>query len=351
MNASIAPHVIDLRSDTVTKPTAGMRRAMAAAEVGDDVFGEDPTVNRLQAVAAELLGKEAALFVPSGTMANQLAIRCQTELGDEVLIERGSHPFNYEVAGAAAISGVQLIPLDGRRGLLDAAQIAAAARPPAAYLAPITLLCLENTHNRGGGSVYTLERLTAVSEAARRRGLRVHLDGARLFNACVATGTPAADFARCAESVSFCLSKGLGAPVGSVLAGPRQLIARAVRFRRMLGGGWRQAGMLAAAGLYALEHHVERLAEDHANARRLAEGLATIEGVLLDPATVETNIVVFDIAGAGLEVNTAVARLAEAGVRLVPFGPTLLRAVTHLDLRRGDIERALHLMRQVFRAS
>ena len=342
---------IDLRSDTVTKPTPGMRRAMAEAEVGDDVFGEDPTVNRLQERCAELLGKQAALFVPSGTMANQLAIRCQTQHGDEALIERGSHPFNYEAAGAAAISGVQFIPLDGRRGLLEAPQIAEAVRPPAAYLAPTTLLCLENTHNRGGGSVYPLEQFVAVTAAARQKNLRIHLDGARLFNACVAADVPPAEYARHADTVSFCFSKGLGAPVGSVLAGPQQVIQRALRYRRMLGGGWRQAGILAAAALYALDHHVERLAEDHASARRLAEGVAKIDGVRIDPDLVETNIVVMDIAKSPLDTPAAVARLADAGLLVVPFGPTLLRAVTHLDVDIEAIQEALRIITAVFQGA
>lgn len=329
--------VIDLRSDTVTRPTAAMRAAMAAAEVGDDVFGDDPTVNRLEAVAAERVGKEAAVFVPSGTMANLVALLAHTSPGDEVLLGDQSHIFHYEVAGSARVAGVQVHPLANRAdGALDAASVRAAIREPNIH-APVTrLLCLENTHNRCGGAALPTSETDALASIAHEGGMTVHLDGARIFNAAVALETEPARLARNCDTVSFCLSKGLGAPVGSLLCGPRELIQRARRHRKMLGGGMRQAGVLAAAGLYALDHHVQRLGEDHANARHLAEGLRRIPGFA--PNVPETNIVVVDVEGAA---TAWVAALRDAGVLAVPFGPSRLRMVTHLDVTAEDIEEAL----------
>jgi threonine aldolase len=325
---------IDLRSDTVTRPTAAMRAAMASAEVGDDVYGEDPTVNRLQERAADLLGKEAALYVPSGTMANQLAIRAQTSHGDLVLAGVGAHLLRYESGAAAAISGVQVRTL-GDAGLFSAQDVRAALPPPDHHNAPATLVALENTHNAAGGRIFALDAVDAIAAVAAQHGLRLHLDGARLWNAVVASGVEARRWARPFDTVSFCLSKGLGAPVGSLVCGSAATIDRVHRFRKMLGGGMRQAGILAAAGLYALEHHVERLAEDHANARRLAAGLADLGYPVEEPT--ETNIVMFDVPDPGAFLRGSRA----AGVLINPVAGRRFRAVTHLDVGGRDIDEAL----------
>jgi len=340
--------MIDLRSDTVTKPSAGMREVMARAEVGDDVFGEDPTVNRLQEVAASLLGKEAALFVPSGTMANQLAVRLHTHPGDEILVEAGSHVVRYEGGAAAALSGVQTCWLPGIRGILEPAQIEAAIRPPDYHNPPTTLICLENTHNRGGGSIYPLTTIAAIRKIAEARGIAMHLDGARLFNAVVANGIPAAEYARPFETVSFCLSKGLGAPVGSLICSDAGRIGKLRRLRKMFGGGMRQAGIIAAAGLYALEHNVQRLAEDHRHSKQLAGALVGLPGVRITPEHVETNIVVFDIHETGHTAEEVLRRLKAEGLLLIAFGPATLRAVTHLDVTGEQIEHACAILKKVF---
>src|SRR5512139_3289968 len=268
---------IDLRSDTVTKPTAAMRKVIFEAEVGDDVFGEDPTVNALQEKVARLLGKEKAIFVPSGTMGNQLAIKSHTQPGDEVILEASSHPYNFEGGASAALSGVQFNCLKGVRGVIDASQIEEAIRPEDHHFAVSRLICLENTHNRGGGTVFPIAKIAEISKLAKSRGLLVHLDGARLWNASVASGIEPREYAQYADSVSVCLSKGLGAPVGSLVTGSAAFIDRVHRFRKMFGGGMRQAGLLAAAGIYALDHHMERLREDHDHAKRLAHGLTVLE--------------------------------------------------------------------------
>lgn len=332
---------VDLRSDTVTRPTPAMREAMARAEVGDDVFGEDPTVAALEARVAERLGHEAGLFVPSGTMANQIAILAHTRPGDEVVVGAGAHSATYESGGAAALAGVQCVTA-GTSGHFDVAELEAVIHEPEPFghVAPTTLVMVENTHNRAGGVVLPVERMVEIAGVCRARGLALHLDGARLFNAAVATGRPAADWGRRADSVSICLSKGLGAPVGSVLCGSRAFVRRAHRFRKMLGGGMRQAGILAAAGLYALDHHVTRLAEDHRRARRLAEGLAALPGVRLDPARVQTNIVVFGLEPTAPDPAALCAAVA-ADVRALPFGPRQVRLVTHLDVDDAGVERAL----------
>ncbi|TAL11790.1 MAG: low-specificity L-threonine aldolase [Nitrospirae bacterium] len=342
--------MIDLRSDTVTKPSPAMREAMATAEVGDDVFGEDPTVNRLQETAARLLGKEAALFVPSGTMANQLAVRLHTRPGDEIIVEAGAHVVRYESGAAAGLSGVQTCWLQGTRGILTVEQIEAAIRPPDYHNPPTTLICLENTHNRGGGTIYPLDPIKAIRKAAEPRGIAMHLDGARLFNAVVATGIPASEYARHFETVSFCLSKGLGAPVGSLICADRERITKLRRLRKMFGGGMRQAGILAAAGLYALDHNIARLAEDHVHAKTLAATLAGLPGLRINPDHVETNIVVFDIGETRRTADEALAALKAEGLLLVPFSPTTLRAVTHLDVSRGQIEQACAILKKVFAA-
>lgn len=333
-------HIIDLRSDTVTKPSPGMREAMARAEVGDDVYGEDPTVNRLQERAASLLGKEAALFVPSGIMANQLSLRVHTRPGDEVIIESRSHIVRYEHGAAAALAGVQLHWVNGTRGIMAPEQVEAAIRPKDPYNTITALISLENTHNSGGGTIYPLQAIQRIRAIAARHQIPMHLDGARLFNAVTATGTAAAEYARHFETVSFCLSKGLGAPVGSVIVADRSRIEKLRPLRRMYGGGMRQAGILAAAGLYALEHHVGRLKEDHQHARRLAELLQGIPAVSLDPAHVETNIVIFDVKLGHRSAQELLAALNMNGVLINAVGPSSFRAVTHLDVSAEDIEKA-----------
>jgi len=329
-----------------------MRRAMAEAEVGDDVYGEDPTVNRLQERAAELCGKEAALFVPTGSMGNQIAVKLHTRPGQEVVIEERGHIYNYEMAAMSAVAGVLARPVrsaDGS-GVLTWPEIAAAVRANDApyYVAPTGLVALENSHNLAGGTVMTRERTEEICDRAHALGLRVHLDGARLFNAAAALGASVAELAGPADSVMFCLSKGLGAPVGSVLLGGRAFIDEARAWRKLLGGGMRQAGVIAAAGLVALEETPPRLAEDHANARRLAEGLAEIEGVGIDPARVKTNIVVFDLTRPGADAARVCQRLkVEHGVLASGFGPSTIRMVTHYDVTAEDVGRALDALRGV----
>jgi threonine aldolase len=339
---------IDLRSDTVTRPTPAMRQAMANAEVGDDVFDDDPTLHLLQERVADLLGKEAALFVVSGTMGNELAVGTQTRPGDEILLERECHIFNYECGGPAVLAGVQTNPLTGVRGALEPAQVAASVRGPDYHNPPTRLLCLENTHNRAGGAVIPLERLAHTARAGTERGLKVHLDGARLWNASVATGIALARWAEPFDTVMMCFSKGLGAPVGSILAGERDLIARARVMRKRLGGGIRQGGVLAAACLYALDHHVERLADDHRRARRLAELIQGTPGIDADPARVDTNILMFDLTDPSATAEAAAQTLRQRGLWIAAYGPRRLRAVTHLDVDDAAIERAGALVRGLF---
>ncbi|MCD6339250.1 MAG: low-specificity L-threonine aldolase [Verrucomicrobia bacterium] len=336
---------IDLRSDTVTQPTPAMREAMARAAVGDDVFGEDPTVNELEARTAALLGKEAALFLPSGTMSNQVAIRAHTEHGDEILLEVSSHAYLYEAGAPAALSGVMCRLIPGKRGLFTAEDLRAAVRPTNMHFPPARLLCVENTHNQGGGSVWPLEQIAEVAEAARELGLRTHLDGARLWNAAAAAGRSEAEYAAYFDSVNVCFSKGLGAPVGSAQAGSAEFIRRARRFRKQFGGGMRQAGILAAAALYALERHRSRLAEDHANAKRLAQGLANLPGLDTNPAEVETNIVL--IRTRSMPAPEMVRRLQQQGVLTLARDAETIRAVTHLQVSAEDIDRALNIWAEV----
>lgn len=333
--------MIDLRSDTVTKPTAAMRRAMAEAEVGDDVYGEDPTVNRLEEVAAEITGKEAALFVPSGTMGNTIAIKCLTRHGQEVICESRGHLLNYELSMTAWFSGCLIRAVDAPDGILTWERIEGAIRPLGPHAADTGCIELENTHNMAGGTVYPPQVLKDVCARAHALGLRVHVDGARIFNAAEACGVSVRELCEPADTVMFCLSKALGAPVGSILAGPRDVIAQGRLYRKRLGGGMRQAGVLAAAGLVALKETPPKLAEDHANARLLAEGLAQLDGVRVEPAVPATNIVIFDIAGTGMTGAELSARLRERGVLIHPIGRTALRAVTHYDVSRADCERAL----------
>ena len=333
---------IDLRSDTITRPTKGMRRAMAEAEVGDDVYGEDPTVNRLEARVADLLGMDAGLFVPSGTMANQLCLHVLTDPGDEVILARSSHVFNYESGASGLLSGVQLHPLDGDRGRLSPAPVAASVRPDAVVAPRSRVLSIENTANKAGGVVYTVERVQALADVAQQHDLSLHLDGARLWNAAAALDVEIATLAAPAHLVWVALSKGLGAPVGSVVAGPASLIDAARRARKQFGGGMRQAGILAAAGLYALDHHRDDLSHDHAKARRLAEGLAACPPFHLDPDTVDTNIVIFDTPPD--RAAPIVEDLRAHGVLLSPFGPSTIRATTHRDVSMAAIEEALQII-------
>jgi len=336
---------VDLLSDTVTRPTKAMRQFMCEAEVGDEQTLEDPTVNTLQEMVAELLGKEAALFLPSGTMCNEIAMRVHCRPGDEMIIHRTAHPIHYEAGGPAALAGVNVSALDGARGQYDENAVAAAIRPDSRYMPKTRLLWVEQTSNVGGGSIWPLARIAAVTDVARRHGLRTHLDGARLMNAVVASGVAARDYAKPFDSAWIDFSKGLGAPVGAALAGSREFIAEAWRLKQQMGGAMRQAGIIAAGGVFALRHNVNRLAEDHANARRLAAGLSKLPGVVLDPASVETNIVFFELKGP-VEAKQVVAALLARGVRMGAMGAKTIRAVTHLDVSAPQIDRALEAAAQ-----
>jgi threonine aldolase len=339
---------IDLRSDTVTKPTEEMREAMARAEVGDDVYLEDPTVNRLQEIAAAMLGKEAALFVASGTMGNQVCVNIHTRPGQEVILEERSHIFNYEMSAMAAISGTLGRPVRGEDGILDWPSIEAAIRPRTAYyVAQTGLVTLENTHNMAGGAVTPLARMEEICDRVHSAGLPVHLDGARIFNAAIALGRDAADLARPFDSVMFCLSKGLGAPIGSLIAGSRSFIDRALAVRRMFGGSMRQVGIIAAAGIVALEKMTRRLIEDHANAQLLAIGLAEIPGIRIDPEKVTTNILVFDVSMSGLNTGEFSAALKQRGILANGINPREMRMVTHKDVSAADCEEGLSAIRDI----
>lgn len=334
--------MIDLRSDTVTQPTADMRRAMLAAEVGDDVLGDDPTVSALEAYVAELLGKEAAVYMPSGTMTNQVALRSHTQPGDEIILEAESHIYYYEGGGPAALSGVSCRLLSGEDGVFSAAAVEQALRPLDPHFPPTRLVCVENTHNRSGGRIFPLETIQEIAQVCNQHDLRLHLDGARFWNACVATGISEADYAAPFDTISVCFSKGLGAPVGSALVGSAETMAKARRFRKLFGGGMRQAGIIAAGALYALEKHRDRLAEDHDNAQRLAQGLQALPGIEIDPASVQTNIVNFDLPG---QSAAAIAkRLGQSGVAVLATGPCRIRAVTNLMVSREQIDRALEVI-------
>jgi threonine aldolase len=336
------PPPIDLFSDTVTRPTPGMRQAMCEAEVGDEQLREDPSVNRLQEMVAEQLGKEAALFLPSGTMCNQVAFAVHCRAGDEILLHELAHPLLYEAGGPAALVGAVLRPLPGPRGMFTPEQVRAAARPPVHYMPRTRAVSIEQTANIVGGACWPLARIEAVCGAARALGLRCHMDGARLLNAVVASDTPARAFAAPFDSVWIDMTKGLGAPVGAVLAGSRDFIEEAWIYKQRFGGAMRQAGIVAAAGIYALEHHVDRLAEDHERARRLARGLAELPGITVDADRVDTNIVLFGLAAPAPDADTFADRALRAhGVRFTVIGPTTLRAVFHLDVPADGVERAI----------
>ncbi|MFO0783788.1 MAG: GntG family PLP-dependent aldolase [Phycisphaerales bacterium] len=343
---------MDLRSDTVTRPTPAMWEAMRAAPLGDDVLGDEPTVQQLEARIAALLGKEAALFTPSGTMANQLAIRTVCGAGDEIIAHRDSHIIHYETGAPAALTGAMVNTVDGPSGLFDAAAVRAAVRTPNVHHPRSLMLVVENTQNRGGGAVWPMEQWADVAKTGRSLGLHVHVDGARLFNACVAAGYAAGSFAQHADSVSVCFSKGLGCPVGSALVGPAPFITRARRFRKMFGGGMRQSGLLAAAALHALDHHVKRLAVDHANARRLAAGLAGLPGIALQvpPDQTPTNMVFFTIPSSLGTAQEFCQRLAGLAVLMIAMDPQRVRAVTHLDVDAAGIDRALDGVRRLLAA-
>jgi threonine aldolase len=338
---------VDLYSDTVTKPTAEMRRFMCEAEVGDEQKHEDPTVNLLQDMVAELLGKDAALFLPSGTMCNEIAMRVHCRHGEEMIAHRTAHPIHFETGGPAALAGINVQGLDGARGQFDSAAVEAAIRPDSRHMPRSRLLWVEQTSNLGGGSVWPLEKIRAVVDVARRRGLSTHMDGARLMNAVVASGIAAQQWAAPFDSAWIDFTKGLGAPVGAAIAGSREFIAEAWRCKQQMGGAMRQAGIIAAGGVYALRHHVKRLADDHVNAKRLAEGLATLPGISLDPTTVETNIVFFDLTGS-IGAPAAVERLLSRGIRMGAMGQRTIRAVTHLDVSAEGIDRALEAVTDVF---
>jgi threonine aldolase len=336
---------IDFRSDTVTLPSPAMRTAMAQADLGDDVYGEDPTINRLEQRAADLLGKEAALFVASGTMSNIVALLTHCGRGDEAIVGSQAHILHYEVAGAAGLGGIQLrVARNDERGCMDPSEVRQLIRGENVHNPNTTLVCMENTHNRCGGAALSATALDAVAAVAHEHGCAVHVDGARIFNAAVALGVPAAELARCADSIGFCLSKGLSAPVGSLLCGSARFIDKARRNRKMLGGGMRQAGVLGAAGLVALDTMIDRLADDHANAKRLAEGLGRVPGIRIDPASVETNIVIFGVEGrSAAEFLEAIRR---NGVLAGAPGPASVRMVTHYGISAGDVDEALNRIAQ-----
>ena len=343
--------MIDLYSDTKTKPTAAMRQAMANAEVGDSQKDEDPTVLRLQEMVAELVGKEAALFLPSGTMCNQLALKTHTNHGETVIADRLSHVLISEAGGAGLLSGAMFQLLDGDRGRYTPEQVAAAIQPGSRYQSKSTLLWAEQTNVYGGGAIWPLEQLQGVAAVAHEHGMQAHLDGARLLNAVVATGIPAAEYAAGFDSTWICLTKGLGCPVGAVLAGSAEFIERARFYQHKIGGAMRQAGIIAAAGIYALEHHVERLAEDHANARKLAAGLAEIASVEVLTPVPQSNMVLFSIAGTGLSDAEFIGRLRERDVLMCAFMPGVIRAVCHLDVSADDIDTALLAMEDVLQGT
>jgi threonine aldolase len=342
--------MIDLRSDTVSRPTPAMREAIARAEVGDDVYGDDPSVRALERHVAALLGKEDAVFMPTGTMTNQVALRTHTQAGDEVLMDGGAHMYRMEGAAPAALSGVSVRPLAGRNGIFTAADVQAAIPSrhrfkPVTLPPPVTLLCVENTHNGGGGTIWPLATLREVVAAGREHGLALHLDGARIWHASVATGISEAEYAAPFDSVSVCFSKGLGAPMGSALAGTKAFTDRARRFKQTFGGGFRQAGMMAAGALHAVRHHRERLAEDHRHAARLADALAATSGIVLERETVQTNIVRFRVTG--MTATAFVEACHARGVHMLPATADSVRAVLHLDVSSADVERAATVMQAV----
>jgi threonine aldolase len=334
----------DFRSDTLTRPTREMRLAMMEAEVGDDVFGEDPTVNRLQEMIAEMTGKEAALFVASGTQGNEVCISAHTKPGQEIIVGKESHIFNYECGGSALLSGVQLYPINEQNGIVTVEQVRSALRHVDVHYPQTSLVCLENTHNRSGGIILPIENIERISKFASANNLKMHLDGARLWNACVATGISLKEYCGHFDSISLCFSKGLGAPVGSIVVGDKQFINWVHYYRKVYGGGMRQVGILAAACIYAVENHFSRLREDHQRARKLAEAISHIPAIKVDLQTVQTNIVVFDVAKPNFNAEKFVGTLQENGVLMLEIDPNRIRAVTHLDLTDEDIDKATEVL-------
>ncbi len=342
--------IIDLRSDTVTKPSRAMIEAMSKAEVGDDVFGEDPTVNKLQEEVAEMFGKEAGLFVPTGVMGNQLAIKSQTDPGDEVIVEAESHIFHYETAAPSILSGVQLHTLDSNNGSIPEEKLAEAIRPPDYHMPRSRLLCLENTHNRYGGAVYPFEEMKVLCESARKYGLRIHLDGARIWNASVQSGVTFSEYGALFDTVSVCFSKGLGAPIGSMLVGDSVTIERAHRYRKIFGGGMRQVGVIAAAGLYAIRHNINRMSEDHGKAEAFREIINNFDGLDFLPAVNPTNMVIIDIRKRiKRSVDSVLTELKNRGVLLTPSGTGKLRAVMHLDVSIDEVQTAADIVKDIIK--
>lgn len=342
---------IDLRSDTVTRPDEEMRKAMYEAEVGDDVYGEDPTIRRLEEVAADMLGKEAALFVTSGTQGNQVAVLAQARAGEEIILEADSHIFMYEAAAHSAFAGVQTRTISGTRGAMNPEDVRAAIRTTNIHHPRTSLICVENTHNRAGGTIVPVDNLRAICEIAQEHGVPVHMDGARLFNAVVGTNGKATDFTQYVDTVQICFSKGLGAPIGSLVAGSTETIHRARIWRKRLGGGMRQAGVIAAPALLALTQRIDRLAEDHANAKRHASALAELPGISIDLDSVHTNIVIANVSGTGLSELAFIDELQKAGVLATDFGPELVRFVTHKDVTEADIRQAIERIARVVRGA
>lgn len=341
--------MIDLRSDTITKPTEEMRKAIFEAEVGDDVFGEDPTVNKLQEVVAKMLGKERAIYVSSGTMGNLLSVKVNTSPGDEIILDSQSHIFYYEAAGTAAICGVQLSLVEGKRGSMTREQVEQKIRGVGNPHFPITsLVCIENTHNRWSGAVIPIDDIKEIRELCDERGLKMHLDGARLFNAQEASGIPAKEYAKYFDTVTICFSKGLGAPMGSMIAADSDTIDKVLRARKMVGGGQRQVGIVAAAALYAVENNIGRLEEDHENAKRLATALSKMPGVKVNPDDVETNIVYFDVTESPMSALDVVVEMSKREVLMLPLEENMVRVVTHLGVDGGDIDAAIGAFSEVF---
>ncbi len=340
--------MIDFRSDTITKPTPGMLKAMMNAEVGDDVFGEDPTINRLQDLVAELTGKEAALFVPSGTMGNQVSIKAHTQPGQEIIVERNSHIYNYECGSPAMLSGVQVNPIHGHHGAFTLEQVEESVRPVNIHHPVTTLICMENTHNRASGAIFPQGEMSRISSWAHSKGILTHLDGARLWNASIATGISLPEYCRLFDSASLCFSKGLGAPVGSIIVGNAGFIQKARFYRKAVGGGMRQAGILAAAAIYAVENQFHRLAEDHQNARELAEFLAGLKGFSIELENIKTNIVIFDVSATGKTASEISGLLLSNGVHMLPISKNRIRAVTHLHITKKDIERTRGIFEKLF---
>lgn len=340
---------IDLRSDTITKPSPAMREYMLQAEVGDDVFSEDPTVNLLQNNVAELLGKEAALFVPSGTQANQICVNANTQPGQEVIVDYNAHIFNYESGAGGMLSGIQLHPVVGKNGHPTVEQIKEVIRPFDDHYPQTGLICLENTHNRAGGTIFPLEEIAKITELAKEHNLRMHLDGARLWNASVETGIALSEYAKYFNSVSLCFSKGLGAPIGSIIVGTKEFIKKAHFYRKAYGGGMRQVGIIAAACKYAFENNLEKLKTDHNNAKKIAETLNDLPGVEIDLNSVQTNLIIFDVSKIGKSASEVCSLLEKNGVLALPFGPTKIRFVTHLDVSSEQVDQACQILQNILK--